>query len=351
VQADLQQEAEREKGAEMDQESPQQRMGQMLIGYCISQALYVVAKLGLADLLRDRPRTADDLALATQTHRSALYRLLRALASVGVFAEDDRRYFSLTPLADCLRSDVPGSQCPRAIASGELFYPAWGQLLFSVQTGGTAFEKVYGLPVFDYLSRHPRQARLFDGAMASIHGRETVAMLEAYDFSSIRVLADIGGGNGSVLTAVLQKHSDVRGILFDLPEVAERGGAIVEAAGLTERCPVVGGDFFASIPAGADACLLRHIIHDWNDDEAVTILRNVHRGLGRGGRLLVVEHVLPPGNEPSIGKLLDLAMLLVPGGQERTAEEYHRLLTAAGFRLTRIVPTNAEVSVIEGRKE
>lgn len=332
----------------MEPPSPQQQIAQMLTGYWISQAVYVAAKLGLADLLKDGPRTVDDLASATQTRPRPLYRLLRALASVGVFAEDGQGRFSLTPLGECLRSDVPGSQRAMAITAGELFYPAWGELLYSVQTGGTAFEKVYGQPVFDYLSQNPAQARLFDETMVGVHGRETVAMLDAYDFTGVRVLADIGGGNGSVLTAVLKQHPALRGILFDLPGVAERARTNVEAAGLAGRCQVVGGSFFESVPAGADAYLLRHIIHDWDDEKATAILRNVHRAMGAGRKLLVVESVIPPGNEPSFGKLLDLTMLVIPGGEERTEEEYRRLYGAAGFHLTRIVPTKAEVSVIEG---
>jgi ubiquinone/menaquinone biosynthesis C-methylase UbiE len=335
----------------MEELSPQQQISRMLTGYWISQALYVAAKLGLADFLKDGPRTAANLALATQSHPGALYRLLRALASMRVFAEDDRHRFSLTPLADCLRSDVPGSQRPLAIMAGEEHYHAFGQLLYSVQTGKIAFDKLYGMPVFDFLQKHPEQAKIFDEAMIGVHGRETASMLDAYDFSGIRVLADIGGGNGSVLTAVLRKYPAMRGILFDLPGVVERAKANIQAADLWERCQVIGGTFFDSVPSGADAYLLRHIIHDWDDEQSTRILKNIHRAMGKEGRVLVVESVIPPGNDPAFGKLLDLAMLVIPGGEERTQEEYQKLYEAAGFRLTRIVPTEAEVSVIEGRWE
>ena len=332
----------------MEEISPQEQMDRLLTGYRVSQALYVAAKLGLANLLRDSPRTADDLAAATQVHGRSLYRLLRALASQGVFAEDDQHRFALTALAGCLLRDAPGAQRAMALMVGEMLYPTWGQLLYSVQTGQPAFEKMHGRPVFEHLARHPEQARLFDEAMVGIHGRETAAMLDAYDFSGIGVLADVGGGNGSVLTAVLRKYPAMRGLLFDLPGVAEHAEANLRAAGLADRCQVVGGSFFESVPGGADAYLLRHIIHDWDDERATAILRQVGRALGPGGRLLVVESVIPPGNGPSFGKLLDLAMLLIPGGQERTEEEYRRLYEAAGFRLTRVVPTRADVSVIEG---
>jgi len=334
----------------MEQPTPQQQISRMLTGYWVSQALYVAAKLGLADLLKDGPRTADALAPATQTHPRSLYRLLRSLASIGVFAEDEQRNFSLTPLADCLRSDLPGSQRSLAIMTGEEHYHSFGQLLFSVQTGKMAFDKLYGMPVFDFLQKHPEQAKIFDEAMVGVHGRETAAMLDAYDFSGIGMLADIGGGNGSVLTTILKKYPAMRGILFDLPGVVERAKAKIQAAGVADRCQVIGGNFFESVPGGADAYLLRHIIHDWDEEKATRILQNVCRAMGKDGRLLVVESVIPPGSNPSFGKLLDLAMLVLPGGEERTEEEYRKLYETAGFRLTRIVPTKAEVGVIEGKK-
>lgn len=213
-----------------------------------------------------------------------------------------------------------------------------------------AFEQVYGSPVFDFLSRHPEEAALFDETMVGVHGRETAAMIDAYDFSEIGVLADIGGGNASLLTEVLRKYPKMRAILFDLPNVVERAKAKIEAAGLADRCQIVGGNFFESVPSGADAYLLRHIIHDWDDEKSIRILKNIHKATKKDGRLLLVESVIPPGNEPSFGKLLDLAMLVIPGGEERTEEEYRTLYEAAGFRLTRIVPTEAEVGVIEGKK-
>jgi hypothetical protein len=334
----------------MQPPSPQQHIAQLITGYWVSQAVYVAAKLGLADRLRDGPRTADELARETATHPRSLYRLLRALASVGVFVLDNEHRFGLTPLSDCLRSDVPGSQRAMAVMAGEEHYAAYGQLLCSVQTGRTAFDKVYGEPVFEFLAKHPEQAELFDRAMVSVHGRETGAMLDAYDLSGIGVLADVGGGNGSVLTAVLRKYPAMRGILFDLPGVAERARANIGAAGLAERCQVVGGSFFEAVPGGADAYLMRHIIHDWDDERSTRIVRNVHRAMAEGGRLLVVESVIPAGNEPAFAKLLDLTMLVIPGGQERTKEEYEALFRAGGFRLSTVVPTQAEVSVIEGQR-
>ncbi len=330
---------------------PAATLGNMLCGFWVSQGIYVTAKLGIADLLRDGSGTADELAAKTKTHTLSLYRLLRMLASVGVFVEDDAGRFSLTEIGQCLRSDVEGSQRAMAVMSGEEHFRSWCDLLYSVQTGKPAFDKVYGMPVFDWLSQHPEQATVFDAAMVSVHGRETAAILDAYDFSEIQTLADVGGGNGSVLIATMQENPHLRGLLFDLPGVISRATRNFEAAGLMPRCQLVSGSFFETIPAGADAYLMRHIIHDWNDDQCLTILKNIHQALPATGRLLVAESVIPAGNDPFFGKLLDLNMLVIPGGQERTAAEYEKLFAKAGFRLTRIVPTSTELSVIEARKE
>jgi hypothetical protein len=332
----------------MAEPAPQDQMARMISGYWVSQMVHVAARLGLADRLADGPKTADELAALTQTHARTLYRLLRALASVGIFSEDEEGRFSQTPLSESLRKDVPGSQWAMAVMMGDEHYHAWGDLLESVRTGQTAFDRLYGRPIFDYLAEHPEQARIFDAAMTSIHGRETGAMLDAYDLSGIGVLADIGGGNGTNLIGVLGHYPEMKAVLFDLPHVVERAAANLDRAGFSGRCEVVGGDFFGPIPVQADAYFLRHIIHDWDDEKAALILRNIRTSMPQGARLLVVEHVLPPGDEPSFGKLLDLNMLLLPGGVERTAEEFRRLYEGSGFRLTRIVPAQGDLSVIEG---
>jgi hypothetical protein len=334
----------------MDEPSPQQQLMRMISGYWLTQAIYVAAKLGIADLVASGPQTAEALAKQTDTQPRALYRLLRALASVGVFAEGSDGGFALTPMADLLRRDVPGSQQAMAIMTGEEHYVAYSELLWSVRTGKPGFDKVYGAPVFDFLAKHPEQARVFDRAMVSVHGRETGAMLDAYDFSGIGVLADVGGGNGSVLPAVLRKHPAMRGMLYDLPNVVERARDSLRDAGLADRCQVVAGSFFESVPAGADAYQMRHIIHDWDHDRCVRILRNIHQVADAKTRLLIVEGIVPPSNAPAFGKLLDLTMLVIPGGEERTRDEYDALFRAGGWRLERVVPTTAEVSVLEGRK-
>ncbi len=335
----------------MNDISPGRQLDRMISGYWISQAIYAAAKFGIADLLVTGPRGIQDLAADTATHPEALYRLLRALASVGVFVEVEPRRFALTPLAEPLRSDVPGSKRALALMMGSEQFRAWSEIEHSVRTGEKAFDRVYGEPIFDYLGKHPEQAAIFDAAMVGIHGRETDDVLDAYDFSDIKLLADIGGGNGSQLTRILNRHQRMQGMLFDLPHVVARAKQPIEAAGLTGRCRLESGDFFKAVPAGADAYLMRHIIHDWNDDQCRTILRNIHTVLPEHGKLLVIESVIPPGNDPFGGKLLDLVMLLIPGGKERTAEEYTELFASAGFSLSRIVPTAGEISVIEGVKK
>lgn len=334
----------------MENRDPGQVVAQMASGYWLSQALFVAAKLSIADRVGAGGKSADELASETGAHAPSLYRLLRALASVGVFAEDDQGRFQMTPLSQPLREDAPGSKRAMILMTGGEQYRAWGELLHSVQTGKTGFEHVFGQPLFNYLAERPEQAKLFDAAMVSIHGPETAAMLDAYDFSSIGTLADLGGGNGSVLSAVLEKHGEMRGILFDLPGVADRTRQRIAATALADRLQVIGGSFFDSAPFGADAYFLRHILHDWYDAECLKILQSIHRASPSHAKLLVVESVIPPGNEPCFGKLLDLAMLVIPGGKERTESEYRELFQQGGFSLQRIIPTAAEVSILEAVK-
>lgn len=326
---------------------PRQVILQMLTGFWVSQAIYVAAKLGIADLVKDGPKTAVELAQACGAHDTSLHRLLRMLASVGVFAEDSQGRFGLTPLAQCL-VETPGSQRAAALMMGEEHYRCWGELEYSICTGKTAFDKIFGQPIFDYLSQHPEQARIFDAAMSGIHGAETQVMLEAYNFHGVHTLVDIGGGNGSVLCATLHRYPQMRGVLYDLPGVIDRAQRNIAEAGLAARCQAVGGSFFESVPAGGDAYMMRHIIHDWTDEQSLTILRHCRAVMGPTSRLLVIESVIPPGNNPSFAKQLDVNMLVIPGGQERTESEYRTLFEAAGLRLARIVPTRMEISVIEG---
>lgn len=326
---------------------PRPGLLQLMSGTWIAQGLYVVALLGIADLLKNGTRSAAFLAAATKMNPAALYRLLRALASVGVFSEAGDENFSLTPLAEGLLNDRPDSQRAAAIMMGEEHYRSWGELLYSVETGKPAFDKIYGQPIFAYLAGHTTAATIFDKAMTGIHGPETVAMLDAYDFSTFGTLIDVGGGNGSLLCAVLQRHPQLKGVLFDRADVIERARANLQAAGVAERCTTVAGNFFEQVPPGGDAYLMRHIIHDWNDEQALTILGHCRKALTGQAKLLLVESVIPAGNEPFFGKWLDVNMLVIPGGQERTEKEYRELLHKAGFALAHVVPTPLEVSVLE----
>jgi len=334
----------------MDGPSPHAQLDRMITGYWLSQSIYAAAKFGIADLLKNGPLPVDELAQKTSTNPDALYRLLRALASVGIFAEGPPRQFSLTPLAEPLQADVPDSKRALALMSGDEQFHAWTEILYSIQTGKKAFDKVFGQPIFDYLGQHLDKAQVFDAAMVGIHGRESAAVQKAYDFSGISTVVDIGGGNGSQLIGLLKANPHIRGTLFDLPHVIERAKSNIAAAGLADRCELVSGSFFETVPSGADAYFMRHIIHDWEDEKSLTILRNCHRAMPAHGRLLVVESVIPPGNEPFGGKFLDLVMLLIPGGKERTEEEYRALFAEAGFELSKIVPTGSEVSIIEAVK-
>jgi SAM-dependent methyltransferase len=332
----------------MGDSSPErQLLGQMLVGPWIAQGIHVAAELGIADWLAEGPRTARELATLTGAHADSLYRLLRALASVGIFAQDDRGRFCLTPLAERLRSDAEESQRAFAIMAGAEFYQTWGKLLHSVRTGEPGFQAAFGMPFFEYMTRRPERHRIYDAAMTGVHGVETDPMVEAYDFSACRTVVDVGGGNGLMLAAILKRHPGVRGILFDLPAVAERARPILAAQGLDGRCEVAGGDFFSEVPEGADAYVMRHVVHDWQDEDAAAILRNCREAMAPGGRILVVETVIPRGDAPCFGKWLDLMMLLV-AGRERTEGEFRALFARAGLRLGRIVPTSHEVSVIEG---
>ena len=328
---------------------PQLAVLQMASGYWVSQSIYVAAKLGIADLLKDSPKSCDELATATGTNAPSLYRLLRALVSLGVFAETQPNHFTLTPLAACLQSDVPDSIRAYVILRGEEQYRAWGDLLHGVQTGGSPFEHIYGMNLFDYLAQNPESAKIFDESMTNLSVIHSAAIAPSYDFSSIQTLVDVGGGEGLLIASILKCNPTLKGVVFDRPYVIERAKRFLEAEGLLERCQQAAGNFFESVPEGGDAYILKHIIHDWDDERAIAILKQCHKVMPDNGKVLVAEQVIPPGNEPFMGKLLDLHMLVMaPGGRERTEAEYRALFEKAGFKLTRIVPTQREVSIVEG---
>jgi len=328
---------------------PQAEIVQMIFGAVVSRAVYAVAELGIPDQLSDGPRTAEEIARAVSAHGPSVYRLLRTTAALGLFVEDDDKRFSLAPLGAALQSGAAGHARSTARAiGGPLFWRAWSEFLHSVKTGENAMEKVFGESVFDYLSKQPELGSLFNESMIGIHGGEPPAVAAAYDFSGIRKLVDVGGGTGNLLTTILLANPGLRGVLFDAPAVAAEARRAVADKGLADRCEIAQGSFFESVPAGGDAYVLSHIIHDWSEDKCLVILENCRRAMQPGGRVLLVEMVIPPGNNLHPGKLLDLMMLaMTPGGLERTAEEYAALLAKARFRLTRVVPTHSPVSVVE----
>jgi SAM-dependent methyltransferase len=325
----------------------------MVTGYYISQAIYVAAKLGIADRLTDGPHSSAELAHATGTHPPSLHRLLRLLASAGVFAELDDGRFALTPIGSYLQTETPGSL--RAVAlqfAGPWHSRGWSDLLYSIQTGEIAFDHLFGMGIFPYLTQHPEDAAIFDAAMTAFSTQTAAAVVTAYDFSPFRTIVDVGGGHGALLRAILQATPAARGILFGLPHVVEGAKKQIEAAGLAERCAVVGGDFFASVPSGGDAYIFSVVIHDWNDEQSGTILKNCHRAMSPQGKLLLVELVLPARLDQSpMSQIIagnDVNMLVHTGGRSRTEAEFRALFAAAGFELTRIIPTQGWASVVEG---
>jgi len=319
-------------------------------GKWVSQAIAVAAELGIADVLKDGPKTAADIARTANASEDGVYRLLRALGSVGLFAETGNRRFRLTPLGRLLRRD--SSQAlggyARFIGDQSTWRP-WGELRHSVRTGEPAFDHVFAMPIFEYFAKMPESAAVFDAAMTSISTLESKAVVAAYDFSGINTLVDVAGGHGIMIVTILKANRRMRGILFDLPHVTAGATALLQSGGVADRCQIVSGDFFASVPEGGDAYIMKHIIHDWDDDRASQILQNCHRALQPGGKLLIVDAVIPPGNRAHFGKLLDLEMLvLTPRGRERTQAEFRELLKRSGFRLRRVVATETHLSVVEG---
>jgi hypothetical protein len=321
----------------------------LLAGSWVTQSLYIVAKLGIADLLREMPKTCDTLAEQTQCDANALYRILRALASLGVFAEDEHGQFSLTPPAQCLCSDVPNSLRAFALMlGGEEHWQSWGDALHSVRTGEPSFDHVFGMPRFRYYAEHPEAARAFNEAMISRSTWEDAACICNYDFSQFATVVDVGGGHGSLLSAILQIKTDTRGVLFDLPHVAESARVALTGAEIESRIDITEGDFFDAVPEGGDACVLKKIIHNWDDAHSMTILANCRNAMSSTGRLLVIEPLIPPGNGPSFNKLLDLLMLVyTSNGKERTEVEHRVLLASAGFELVRVISTGSDVAILE----
>jgi hypothetical protein len=327
---------------------PHAQLIQMGAASWISAVVYAAAKLGIADHLATGPRSAAELAGTTRTHAPSLHRFMRTLAGLGILTERDAQRFALTPLGEALKSGAPGSARATLIAfCGPAFWHSWEEIVYSLETGKTGFEKAWGTPVFDYLAQHPEEASYFSEAMVGFHGDEPPAVARAYDFSGIKTIVDVGGATGNMLAAILSHHAAPRGVLFDRPHVVRDAPTLLKARGVEERVTIEPGDFFEGVPAGGDAYLLSHIIHDWNEEQCLTILGHCRSVIKPGGRLLIVETVLPTGDTPHQGKVQDMVMLVVPGGQERTEAEYALLLGKANFRLIRVVPTQSVVSIVE----
>ena len=321
---------------------------EMVQGGWLTQAMYAASKLGIFDALATAPATAEDIAARVGSHPGATFRLMRALASNSLLKQERDGRFALTRLGEALRSDAPGSMAPMLQFAGHpKHWEHWGQLLYSVQTGKTSLEMLRGMPAFEYLETDPELAAVFNNAMTGLSDMVVDTLLPAYDFSKFSTIVDVGGGHGRLLAAVLQQATAARGVLFDLPSVVAGAGPMLEASGVSDRITVTGGSFFESVPEGADAYLLKTIIHDWDEDSAVAILRNIRKAMAPHGTVALIEMVLPEGTPYHPGMLLDLEMLVAAGGQERTAAEYAELLARAGLRQSRVVPTAGPLSLVE----
>ena len=324
---------------------PPSQLMNFIVGKWISKPIYVAAELGIADMLADGSKAIEELAQLSQTHAPSLYRMMRALASVGIFSEVEEKRFELTAMAELLKSGAM-----RSIAlmfNSDWSDKAWGCFMDSIKTGCTAFEKAHGLPVSDWLEENPYAAEVFNEANAVKAANSNRAIVDVYDFSGIDTLTDVGGGLGVLMVEILIANSSMSGIIADIPSVICKTKEIIKSRGLENRCDTVECDFFKNIPAGSDAYLMSNILHDWSNEQCHVILKNCHKVMKPKSKLLIVEMVIPPGNQPSIAKLLDLEMLVTTGGCERTEVEFKTLLDSSGFKFCRNMQTKAGVCLIE----
>jgi O-methyltransferase domain/Dimerisation domain len=318
--------------------------------FILARAIAVAANLGIADVLHVQTKTADELAHATGVDAPSLYRVLRALASAGIFAEDEAGRFHLTPLAEPLRSDAPDSwRAFAAFLGSDWAYRAYGAMLHSVQTGQPAFDHVYGKPLFEFLAENPDQARIFNAAMTDSSRSSAPAILAVYDFSGMTKLVDVGGGHGFLLTSILKAYPQMHGVLFDLPAVVEGAGPMLEAHGVSDRCECIGGDFFTAVPSGGDAYMMQSILHGMTDEQVLQLLHNIRQSMRENGTVLQVDMVVPEGNAPSTSKFGNLHMMIFAPSRERTEAEYRALYERAGLKLTRVLPTATVFSLLEGK--
>jgi len=324
---------------------PPVQLMNFIVGKWISKPIYVAAELGIADMLADGSKTIKELALLSKTHAPSLYRMMRALASVGIFSEVEEKKFELTAMAEFLKS---GSM--RSIAlmfNSDWSDKAWGCFMESIKTGETAFEKAHGLPVTDWLEENPHAAKVFNEANAVKAVNSNSSIVDVYDFSGIDTLTDIGGGLGVLMAEILTANTAMNGVVADLPSVICKTEEIIKSKGLEDRCKTKECNFFENIPSGSDAYMMSNILHDWTDEECQVILKNLHKAMKPESKLLIVEMIILPGNQPSIVKLLDLEMLVTTGGRERTEEEFKTLFESSGFQFTRNLQTKAGVNILE----
>ena len=299
--------------------------------------------------MKSGPKTAEELADATEMHAPSLYRLLRALASVGVVSSENGR-FALTPVSQTLVTDAPGSLRWFAVSElGQEHYPAWGNLMQSVKTGEIAFDHFFGVDIWKYFQQNAEDAAVFNDSMSGVTAAANDVIMSLYDFSGFGKVVDVGGGHGGLITSILKKNPKVKGVLFDAAEVIEGARPKIESAGLADRCEMVAGNFFKAVPAGGDAYVMKWIIHDWDDARSITILKNCREKMAANGKLILVDCVVPEGNEPHFSKFIDLNMLVMTGGKERTEKEFRELLAAAGFKLLRVIPTDLPTSIVEAK--
>ena len=326
------------------------QMLQIISGFWVSRAIFAIAKLGIPDLLQSGPKTVAELASATKMHAPSLFRVLRALVSVGILNSADGGRFAQTPLSETLVTDVPGSLRWFAVSElGQEHYPAWGNLMHSLKTGDIAFDNFFGVDVWKYFQQNPEDAAVFNNSMSNMTAATNEAITSVYDFSGFETLVDVGGGHGGLITEILKSNPKLKGVLFDADEVIQGARLKLDAAGLTDRCETVAGDFFNSVPGGGDAYIMKWIIHDWNDEKAITILRNCRNQMSQNAKLIVVDCVVPETDEPDFSKFIDLNMLVMTGGKERTAKEFDQLLGAAGFKLLRVIPTDLPTAIVEAQ--
>ncbi len=327
---------------------PEAALYQMMNSHVISRLIYVVAKLGVPDALKNQVMSSEELSETVKAHPASLYRVMRTLAAHGLFTENPKGHFEITATGRLLTTDEPNSQRDLAILMWEPWWRAgWDGLLESITTGVTAFDRAHGIGLFEYLKRRPEAADLFNRAMISITKKEINAIISSYDFSGVSTVVDVGGGYGGLMAALLKRHPWMTGILYDLPHVGDTVRSIMKKEGVHDRCTAAEGDFFSSVPSGGDAYILKSVIHDWEDEESLVILKNCKAAMTDKGRLLLIERTVPPGDIPSPGKIMDIVMLVNLGGRERTEEEYRDLLRSSGFTQVRTIPTASGMNIIE----